>query len=46
MHVALLINNKIDELQLYIEHKKPDIVRITETWLNEDILNSELNISD
>ena len=41
---ARSIVNKLDELHLYLSEEKPDIVGITETWLNSSIDNSELNV--
>jgi ribonucleases P/MRP protein subunit RPP40 len=41
---ARSIMNKVDELQLYVEEEKPDIIGITETWVFEDVLDSEINI--
>ena len=41
---ARSIVNKLDELVLYLSHEKPDIVGITETWLHDDIFNSEISI--
>ena len=43
---ARSIVNKLDELQLYINKEKVDIIGITETWLNEEISDVELNIND
>lgn len=40
---ARSVVNKRDELELYLTEEKPDIVAITETWLNNDIEDSELN---
>ena len=39
---ARSIVNKLDELALYVSEEKPDVIGITETWLHEDILNSEI----
>ncbi len=36
--------NKIDHLSLMITDHAPDIVLISETWLNSDINNAMLNI--
>ena len=41
---ARSIVNKLDELQLYIDKETADIIGITETWLNEEISDVELNI--
>ena len=43
---ARSIVNKLDELQLYIDKETADIIGITETWLNEEISDVELNIND
>ena len=43
---ARSIVNKLDDLQLYIDKKKADIISITETWLKEEISDVELNIID
>ena len=43
---ACIIVNKLDELQLYIDKETADIIGITETWLNEEISDVELNIND
>jgi len=43
---ARSITNKVDELQLYINDENPDVIGITETWLHEDIFDSELNAFD
>lgn len=37
--------NKHEELELYMREENVDIVGITETWLNESIIDSEVNIS-
>jgi hypothetical protein len=37
--------NKLDELSLIASAIKPDIIAITETWLNKDILDSVCSIS-
>lgn len=39
---ARSINNKLDELALLITEESPDIVGITETWLNNDVFDFEL----
>ena len=43
---ALSIVNKIDELQLLIEAKHPDVIGISETWLKDNILDNELIVND
>lgn len=35
---------KFDELLLTVNTRKPDIVCVTESWLNDDILDSEISI--
>ncbi len=40
---ARSVVNKLDELELLILKEQPDIVGITETWLNENICDNELN---
>lgn len=40
---ARSIGNKIDELELLIETEHPDIIGISESWLNCDISEKELN---
>ena len=39
---ARSIVNKIDELELYIKEEELDIIGITETWLTEEIVTSEI----
>ena len=39
---ARSVVNKLDELQLYIEDEKPDIVGITESWTHSDIDDNEI----
>ena len=41
---ARSILNKLDELELYIKDENLDIVGVTETWLTEEILTSEVSI--
>lgn len=41
---ARSIVNKIDELELLVEQYKPDIIGITETWLNDQITDSEISL--
>ena len=36
---------KLDELEAMIEDMKPDLIFITETWLNPDIKNAEVMLS-
>lgn len=40
---ARSIMNKMDELELYLIQEKPDIVGITETWLYEEIEDTEIS---
>jgi exonuclease III len=40
----LSLRNKVDELQLVVEHNSADIVSLTETWLSDDILTDEISI--
>ena len=37
---------KIDELKVLVTISKPDIITIVETWLDQDILDSEVSIQD
>src|SRR5437899_3274408 len=41
---ARSIKMKMEELKVMIEEKKPDIIAIVESWLNEDIADSEINL--
>ena len=43
MHSVLSYNKK-DELHMYIIEHKYDIVSLSETWANDNISDSELNI--
>ncbi len=43
---ARSIVNKLDELHLYIDDENPDIIGITETWLHEQITDTELNLPE
>ena len=43
---ARSIKNKMDEFKIFVYQNKPDIIGIVETWLNEDQLDSELEIND
>ena len=43
---ARSIKNKMDEFKIFVYQNKPDIIGIVETWLNEDQLDSELEIKD
>jgi hypothetical protein len=38
------LRNKVDELQLVVEHNSADIVSLKETWLSDDILTDEISI--
>jgi hypothetical protein len=39
------ILNKMDELIIHIDDFKPDVIVLTETWLNPDIQNAEISIT-
>ena len=41
---ACSIRNKINELEVHINNEELDIIAVTETWLTEDVLDSELLI--
>ena len=41
---ARSILKKVDNLKTRIEEENPDVVGITETWLNNDILDKELHV--
>jgi len=41
---SLKNNLKIDELYLYAKQYKLDVIGISETWLNEDILTAEIQL--
>ena len=41
---ARSIKMKMEELKVMIEEKKPDVIAIVESWLNEDIADSEINL--
>ena len=34
----------MEELKVMIEEKKSDVIAIVESWLNEDIADSEINL--
>lgn len=38
--------SKIDELRLVSEATKPDIICLVETWLDNDVTNNELFLSN
>ena len=40
------IVNKIDELQLLIEAEHPDVIGISETWLEDNIVDNDLIVND
>ena len=44
--IARSLKNKLDELKLYTDQEKPDLINITETWLKDEISNAELNVND
>ena len=35
----------MDELKMYIEDKHIDVCGVAETWLNDEITSSEININ-
>jgi ribonucleases P/MRP protein subunit RPP40 len=41
---ARSIYGKLRELEMYVQEEHPDIIGITETWLNVDIQDSEINM--
>src|SRR5438876_1181236 len=41
---ARSIKMKMEELKVMIEEKKPDIIAIVESWQNEDMADSEINL--
>ena len=41
---ACSIRNKINELEVHVNNEELDIIAVTETWLTEDVLDSELLI--
>ena len=43
---ARSIKTKMEELNLTVQEKKPDIIVIVESWLNEDILDSEIKLQN
>ena len=43
---ARSIKMKMEELKVMVEEKKPDIIAIVESWLNEDIVDSEINLTN
>uniref|UniRef100_A0A0X3PTK8 Reverse transcriptase domain-containing protein n=1 Tax=Schistocephalus solidus TaxID=70667 RepID=A0A0X3PTK8_SCHSO len=36
--------NKMDEIKLVVDHLQPDFIALTETWLNEQIADTEVRI--
>lgn len=42
---SLLSEGKLDEIKCYVEEENIDVVGITETWLNEEVLDSEISMS-
>ena len=42
---ARSILNKLNDLEVLVSDKKPDIVCVTETWANDKISNAMLNIN-
>lgn len=43
---ARSIKNKLDELKYLVKEKSPDVIAIVESWLNEDIFDSEVAIEN
>jgi len=43
---ARSIVNKMDELKLLVKDQEPDIICIVETWLTEDVFDSEINLEN
>jgi len=43
---ARSIRNKMDELNILIQEHKPDVIAVVESWLNEDISDSELSLEN
>ena len=41
---ARSIVNKVDELEIYVKEEELDIIGISETWLTEEILTSEISL--
>ena len=41
---ARSIVNKVDELEIYTKEEELDIIGITETWLTDEILTSEISL--
>jgi len=41
---ARSIRNKLDELKIFVDNFNPDIIGVVETWLREDIVDSEINL--
>lgn len=41
---SVLSQGKLDEIKCYVEEEKIDVVGLTETWLQEDVLDSEIGI--
>ena len=39
------IRNRINELEVHINNEELDIIAVTETWLTEDVLDSEYYLS-
>ena len=44
LNIRSLLNN-IEELRMFINENKPDVVTLSETWLDKDILDEEININ-
>lgn len=43
---ARSIRNKMDELKIIVSEHKPDIIGVVETWLNDSVFDSEINIEN
>ena len=43
---ARSLKRKVNDLELLADDEKPDLILITETWLNPTISTAELNISN
>ncbi len=41
---VLSLFNKLDELKLAVDNLKPDLIALTETWLNEQIADAEVRL--
>src|SRR3989442_3108930 len=41
---ARSLKTKMEELEMLVKNKKPDVIAIVESWLNDDIYDSEISI--